>query len=112
MIFSQRGHVEAGKMRYWIELEPRATWELDIDVVPSLDREEVQANVAHRRFGEERERVEASLMAWNLRVPKLRSTWDDMDHAYPLRRSPTLRHSGCGAGTASATCRRRGCPGS
>lgn len=83
LIFSERGHVEPHQMRYWIELEPRAIWELGIDVVPSLESEEVRPNVAHRRFGEERERVEASLTAWNLRVPKLRSTWDDMDHAYP-----------------------------
>ena len=83
LIFSERGHVEPHQMRYWIELEPRASWELGIDVVPSLESEEVRPNVAHRRFGEERERVEASLTAWNLRVPKLRSTWDDMDHAYP-----------------------------
>ncbi|MEK6275627.1 MAG: glycogen debranching N-terminal domain-containing protein [Actinomycetota bacterium] len=83
VIFSERGHVEPHQMRYWIELEPRASWELEIDVVPSLEREEVRAQVAHRRFGEERERVVASLTAWNLRVPKLRSTWDDMDHAYP-----------------------------
>jgi glycogen debranching enzyme len=83
VIFSDRGHVEADKMRYWIELEPRASWDLGIDVVPSLDREDVHPKVAQRRFGEERERVEASLTAWNLRVPKLRATWDDMDHAYP-----------------------------
>jgi glycogen debranching enzyme len=83
VIFSQPGHAEANKMRYWIELEPRASWDLGIDVVPSLDQEVVGPKVAQRRFGEERERVEASLTAWNLRVPKLRSTWDDMDHAYP-----------------------------
>jgi glycogen debranching enzyme len=83
VIFSERGHVEPDKMRYWIELEPRASWELGIDVVPSLDQEEVRPKVAQRRFGEERGRVEASLAAWNLRVPKLRSTWDDLDHVYP-----------------------------
>jgi glycogen debranching enzyme len=83
VIFSERGHVEPDKMRYWIELEPRASWDLGIDVVPSLDQEEVRPKVAQRRFGEERGRVEASLAAWNLRVPKLRSTWDDLDHVYP-----------------------------
>jgi glycogen debranching enzyme len=83
VIFSERGHVEPDKMRYWIELEPRASWELGIDVVPSLDQEEVRPKVAQRRFGEERGRVEASLTAWNLRVPKLRSSWDDLDHVYP-----------------------------
>ena len=83
VIFSQRGLVEAGKVRYWIELEPRASWELGMDVVPSLDGDELKPHVAQRRFGEERERVDASLTAWNLSVPKLRASWDDLDHAFP-----------------------------
>ncbi len=83
VILSQRGHVEPDKVRYWIELEPRATWEVEVEVVPSLDAEVVRPRVAHRRFGEERERIEASLTAWNLRVPKLRASWDDLDHAFP-----------------------------
>jgi glycogen debranching enzyme len=83
VILSERGHVEPGKIRYWIELEPRASWELGVDVVPSLDGDEVRPQAARRHFGEERERVDASLAAWNLRVPKLRASWDDLDHAYP-----------------------------
>ena len=83
VILSERGHVESDKVRYWIELEPRGAWELGVDVVPSLDTEVVRPQVAHRRFGEERERIEASLTAWNLRVPKLRASWDDLDHAFP-----------------------------
>jgi len=31
---------------------------------------------------EERERVEASLSAWKLRVPQLRSSWDDLGHSF------------------------------
>jgi len=83
IILSQRGHVEPSKVRYWIELEPRASWELGMDVVPSLDGDEVKPQAAQRRFGEERERVDASLTAWNLSVPKLRASWDDLDHAFP-----------------------------
>ena len=83
IILSQRGHVEPDKVRFWIELEPAGAWELDVDVVPSLDGDEVGPQVAQRRFGEERERIEASLTAWNLRVPKLRASWDDLDHAFP-----------------------------
>ena len=40
-------------------------------------------HLARQRFGEERERIEASLAAWNLRVPKLRASWDDLDHVFP-----------------------------
>ena len=83
VILSERGHPEPGKIRYWIELEPRQTWDLGFDVVPSIDGDEVRPHLARQRFGEERERIEASLAAWNLRVPKLRATWDDLDHAFP-----------------------------
>jgi glycogen debranching enzyme len=83
VILSQRGLVEPDKVRFWIELEPRATWELGFDVVPSIDGGEVGPHVARQRFGEERDRIEASLAAWNLRVPRLRASWDDLDHAFP-----------------------------
>jgi glycogen debranching enzyme len=83
VILSERGHVEPDKVRYWIELEPRGAWELGVDVVPSLDSDVVRPQAAQRRFGEERERIEASLTAWNLRVPKLRASFDDLDHAFP-----------------------------
>jgi glycogen debranching enzyme len=83
IIFSQRGLVEPDKVRFWIELEPRATWELGFDVVPSIDGGEIGPHVARQRFGEERDRIEASLTAWNLRVPRLRASWDDLDHTFP-----------------------------
>ena len=83
VILSERGHVEPGKIRYWIEIEPRQTWDLGFDVVPSLGGEPVRPQLARQRFGEERERIEASLTAWNLRVPRLRATWSDLDHAFP-----------------------------
>jgi glycogen debranching enzyme len=83
VILSERGHVEPGKIRYWIELEPRQTWDLGFDVVPSIDGDEVRPHIARQRFGEERERIEASLSAWNLRVPKLRATWDELEHVFP-----------------------------
>jgi glycogen debranching enzyme len=83
VILSERGHVEPGKIRYWIELEPRQTWELGFDVVPVLGGDPVRPHMVRQRFGEERERIEASLAAWNLRVPRLRASWDDLDHVFP-----------------------------
>jgi glycogen debranching enzyme len=83
VILSERGHVEPGKIRYWIELEPRQTWDLGVDVVPVLGGDPVRPHMARQRFGEERERIEASLAAWNLRVPRLRASWDDLDHVFP-----------------------------
>ncbi|HYZ19388.1 MAG TPA: glycogen debranching N-terminal domain-containing protein [Gaiellaceae bacterium] len=83
VILSEAGHVEQGRVRYWIELEPRGRWSLEMEVVPAVDDvEELRPAIARRRFGEERERVEASLDAWKLRVPQLRSSWDDLAHSF------------------------------
>ena len=53
-----------------------------IDVVPSVDGEESAPPVVERRFGEERNRVRDSLAAWQLRVPQLRATWDNLEHSF------------------------------
>jgi glycogen debranching enzyme len=83
VIFSVPGLVEPSKVRYWIELEPRASWELDMQIVPSLDHDDEMApRMAARRFGEERDRIESSLDAWKLRVPQLRASWDELAHSY------------------------------
>jgi glycogen debranching enzyme len=82
VILSRSGHIELGKVRYWIQLEPRGAWDLDMEVVPSVDGEPIRPRTAKQRFGEERERVEASLSAWQLRVPQLRASWDDLYHSF------------------------------
>jgi glycogen debranching enzyme len=105
VILSQRGHAEEGKIRYWIQLDPRGTWDLNVEVVPSLDGEHVMPRVAKRRFGEERERVEASLSAWQLRVPQLRASWDDLYHSFTrsVADLASLRiHAGAGLGNLPA----------
>jgi glycogen debranching enzyme len=63
-------------------LEPRARWELRIDIVTSSEGEEVMPRLAERRFGDEIARVRESLAAWHLRVPQLRATWDDLAQAF------------------------------
>jgi glycogen debranching enzyme len=83
VIFSMPGLVEPSKVRYWIELEPRASWELDMQIVPSLDHDDAMApRMAAQRFGEERDRIESSLDAWKLRVPQLRASWDELAHSF------------------------------
>jgi glycogen debranching enzyme len=82
LILSQRGRVDGSKVSYTVELDPRERWELGIDVIPSLDGEEVIPRVAERRFGEERARVRDSLAAWQLRVPSIRGDWDPLVHAF------------------------------
>jgi glycogen debranching enzyme len=82
VIMSRPGERTDGSMRYRIELEPRDRWDLRIDVVPVLDGSELVPTLVERRFGEELARVRDSLSAWQLRVPQIRATWDDLSHAF------------------------------
>jgi glycogen debranching enzyme len=63
-----------------VELEPRERWELVVDIFPDGDL--VAHDQARRRFGDERTRVRESLVAWQLRVPQIRATWDALPHAF------------------------------
>src|SRR5437016_3421631 len=44
--------------------------------------EVVQRRTVERHFGEERGRVRESLAAWQLRVPQIRATWDELGHSF------------------------------
>jgi glycogen debranching enzyme len=83
VILSRPGEIVAeGKITYRIELEPRERWDLRIDVVPAPEGEHVVARLAERRFGDEIARVRESLAAWQLRVPQLRASWDDLAYSF------------------------------
>ena len=82
VLFSVRGEVEEGTVRYRISLEPRERWQLRIDVFAVQDGVQVQPRAAERHFGDEIDRIRASLSAWQLRVPQLRATWDDLGRAF------------------------------
>ena len=81
LVLSRRGKTDGNGMSWRIELAPREVWDLRIDVVPTHDVA-AAPHVVERRFGEERERVRDSLAAWQLRVPQLRATWDDLQHSF------------------------------
>jgi glycogen debranching enzyme len=66
--------------RWTVELEPRARWELLVDVFPHGDG--IAHDHARRRFGDEVTRVRDSLVAWQLRVPQIRATWDALAHSF------------------------------
>ena len=74
--------VADGKVTYRIELESRERWDLQIDIVPSPEGEQVVPRLAQRRFGDEIARVRESLAAWQLRVPQLRASWDDLAYSF------------------------------
>jgi glycogen debranching enzyme len=82
VIMSRRGEVDGGVAKFQIELEPRERWDLRLDIVPLPDGQQVVPRVAERRFGDELARVRESLAAWQLRVPQLRATWDDLAHSF------------------------------
>ncbi|HEX2293496.1 MAG TPA: glycogen debranching N-terminal domain-containing protein [Gaiellaceae bacterium] len=82
VILSRRGEVEDACAKFALELQPRERWDLRIDVVPVLDGQQVIPLVAERRFGDELARVRESLAAWQLRVPQLRATWDDLAQSF------------------------------
>jgi len=82
VILSLPGRVDGGRVTYRIELQPRARWDLLLDIVPSSPGEPVMPKLAQRRFGDEIARVRESLAAWHLRVPQLRATWDDLGQSF------------------------------
>ena len=82
MILSQRGESTEGAVSYAIELNPRETWELQLDIVPLVDGQEISPRLIERRFGDELVHVRDSLAAWQLRIPQLRAEWDDLQHAF------------------------------
>jgi glycogen debranching enzyme len=82
VLLSRRGEIEASRIRFELELDPRESWELRVDVVPSLTGEESAPLAVERRFGEGRAHVHASLDAWNLRVPRLRTTHDGLARSF------------------------------
>jgi glycogen debranching enzyme len=82
VILSQRGEVDGSTMRWQIELDPRAVWSVRIDVHPDLEGDQEAPRVVARRFGEELGHVRESLAAWKLRVPQLRTSWDDLHYSF------------------------------
>jgi glycogen debranching enzyme len=82
VIMSRRGRIEGQKVVYALELEPRQSWELRVDMLTSIDGDPVAPHTAERRFGEEMTRVRESLAAWQLRVPQIRADWDQLDHSF------------------------------
>jgi glycogen debranching enzyme len=82
VILSERGEVEASRVRYAVSLEPRERWEVRLDVIPAPDGVEMRPQLAQRQLGDERAHIRDSLAAWQLQVPQLRASWDDLSHSF------------------------------
>ena len=82
VVLSERGEVDGGTVRYRIALAPRTSWRLRVDVIPASDGLRTAPSRVERTFGDELTRVRDSLAAWELRVPQLRASWDQLMHSF------------------------------
>ncbi len=81
VIFSERGDTNGNGMGYDITLAPRETWSMRVDV--GLGTDGIRApDVVERHFGEERARVAESVAAWELRVPQISASWNDLRQTF------------------------------
>jgi glycogen debranching enzyme len=82
VFFSERGDVDGSVVRYAIRLAPGEHWRLRVDVTTAADGERMPPQTVEREFGEELARVRASLTAWKMSVPQLRSSWEPLAAAF------------------------------
>src|SRR5438105_5976602 len=82
VVLSQPGEASDSTVRREVPLGPGGRWEVQVGVSPPFDDGEVPARLAARRFGEELGHVRDSLAAWQLRVPHIRASWEELGHAF------------------------------
>src|SRR5258706_451300 len=81
--FSARGSSNGKGIGYDLTLAPRETWKMGIDIGIGTDGAPGRApHVVERHFGEERARVAESVSAWELRVPQIRATWNELRQTF------------------------------
>jgi glycogen debranching enzyme len=82
IILSRQGAVDGSRATFPVELGPRESWDVRIDIVPVSDGDVLVPRTVERRFGEERGRVRDSLAAWQLRIPQLRADWLELEQSF------------------------------
>ncbi len=82
IFFSQPVEVEGGRARFEIELEPRSSWSVRIDVVPEPDGDGTQRRAAERQLAHALALTADAGEAWRLRLPKLDATWPDLNGTF------------------------------
>ena len=82
ILLSQPAHYADGLVVYPLALEPHETWELRLDVLPSLGTLHGDAVPAVERIDDEIETIGDVVEAWTLRVPKLRGGWEALRRAF------------------------------
>ncbi|MDX6618784.1 MAG: hypothetical protein QOK36_1170 [Gaiellales bacterium] len=79
---SRDGCVADSAMHYTLRLPPHSEWDVRITLQPWIARSTSQRRLRPHHFGEQHARVTRSLRAWNMQVPQLRATWEDLNVAY------------------------------
>ena len=83
VIFSERGDSNGHGIGYDLTLAPRETWSMRVDVGLGVNGEAERAPLAvEHHFGEERARVAESVGAWQLRVPQIRASWNELGQTF------------------------------
>lgn len=83
VIFSERGEVTGSGIGYELTLAPRETWSLRIDVgLGAAVGPGREPQVVERHFGEQRAQVAESVMAWELRVPQIGASWNELRQTF------------------------------
>jgi glycogen debranching enzyme len=82
IVLSRAGRVQDGKVVFPLGLDPHESWELRLDVLPSLGDEHAQTVAAVDRLDDELEVLGDVVEAWTLRVPKLRGGWESLRRAF------------------------------
>jgi glycogen debranching enzyme len=82
IVLSRPGDGDHGAIGFPLELPPRGSWDLRVDVAVSLAGEVERPDRVERRFRAERARARESLDAWSLRLPRLSTTWDGLRRSF------------------------------
>jgi glycogen debranching enzyme len=68
-----------GRVRFAVELEPRAAWDVTLLLQPVLNGSApLSTPQLRQRLERERDRADESLAAWRRDAPRLESTWNDL----------------------------------
>jgi glycogen debranching enzyme len=80
VVLSHPGRLENGALTFHVALETHERWDLNVEILPALDRESDLELVEH--LDEERETLGDVVAAWTLRVPRVRGGWESLRRAF------------------------------
>ena len=80
VVLSRPCRVDGNSIAFDLSLSPHEPWDLNVEVLPTLDRTLETDLVEH--LDEERETLHDVVAAWTLRVPRVRGGWESMRRAF------------------------------